>query len=66
MADRRDEVRDAYDAIAEEYEALRDDDPPELALLDALLAGLPPDTRVLDDGCGSGTPAAVHVAGWVG
>ena len=62
MVDRRRAVRDAYDAIAEEYEALRDDDPPELSLLDELVAGLPADARVLDAGCGSGDPAAAHVA----
>lgn len=62
MADRRDDVRRAYDAIAEEYVALRDDEPPELSMLDDLLADLPPDARVLDAGCGSGDPAAAHVA----
>lgn len=62
MTDRRDDVRRAYDAIAEGYAALRDDDPPELSMLDDLLAELPADARVLDAGCGSGAPAAAHVA----
>ena len=62
MTDRRDDVRRAYDAIAEGYAALRDDEPPELSMLDDLLAELPPEARVLDAGCGSGAPAAAHVA----
>ena len=62
MVDRRDDVRRAYDAIAEEYVSLRSDDPPELSMLDDLLEGLPPGARVLDAGCGSGDPVAAHVA----
>ena len=62
MTDHRDEVRRAYDAIAEGYEELRSDDPAELSMLDDLLAELDGDARVLDAGCGSGIPAAAHVA----
>jgi ubiquinone/menaquinone biosynthesis C-methylase UbiE len=61
MVDRRD-VRDAYDDIAAEYETLRDDVPAELSMLDDLVDPLPSDARVLDAGCGSGVPAAAHVA----
>lgn len=60
--DHRNDVRRAYDAIAEEYVALRSDEPPELSMLDDLLEGLGPAARVLDAGCGSGDPAAAHVA----
>lgn len=62
MVDRRDDVRRAYDVIAEGYVALRGDDPPELSMLDDLLEELAPDARVLDAGCGNGDPAAAHVA----
>ena len=62
MVERRAAVRDAYDAIAEGYDACRDDDPPELSLLEDLVDPLPADARVLDAGCGSGDPAAAALA----
>lgn len=52
----REQVRDAYDEIAETYDDQRDDDPPETGVLDSFLDCLPDDPRVLDAGCGSGEP----------
>lgn len=66
MVDRREEIRDAYDEIAGEYEALRDHDPAELSMLEDLVAPLPADARVLDAGCGSGVPAMASLAERVG
>ncbi|WP_222916700.1 class I SAM-dependent methyltransferase [Natrinema sp. SYSU A 869] len=55
----RDDVRRAYDEItttyANERNATRDDE--ETAALEALFDGLPAGFRLLDAGCGQGTPA---------
>ena len=52
----RDAVRRGYDAIAESYTAQRSSDERELTVLDRFLETLPSDARLLDVGCGGGTP----------
>lgn len=47
-------VRDGYDALADDYGKSRD--PPEASLVESFLADLPPESRLLDAGCGQGTP----------
>lgn len=61
MVDKR-TVRRGYDALADAYAAERDDDGPEMTLLDELLDELPADARVLDAGCGNGEPVSCAVA----
>ena len=46
-------VRDGYDALADDYGEARE---PEAPLVESFLAGLPAGSRVLDAGCGQGTP----------
>ena len=48
------EVRAAWDDVAAAYADARDPDGPDAALIDDLLADLPPDPLVLDVGCGDG------------
>ena len=62
MSDQRDAVRRAYDEMAETYADQRADDPPELDLLGDLTARLDDGARVLDAGCGQGTPVAARLA----
>jgi ubiquinone/menaquinone biosynthesis C-methylase UbiE len=50
----RNDVRRAWDDVAATYAARRDPDGSDAALIDDLLAGLPPDPDVLDVGCGDG------------
>ena len=50
----RNAVRRAWDEVAETYAARRDPDGSDAALIDDLLADLPPDPAVLDAGCGDG------------
>ena len=50
----RNAVRRAWDEVAETYAARRDPDGSDAALIDDLLADLPPDPAVLDVGCGDG------------
>ncbi len=52
----RDAVRRAYDSLASTYTAERTGDEQELAILDQFLASLPTQARILDAGCGGGTP----------
>ena len=53
----RDAVREGYDALAETYTAERSDDETlGVSLVENLLDDLPPDARLLDAGCGGGTP----------
>ncbi|MCO8243137.1 MULTISPECIES: class I SAM-dependent methyltransferase [unclassified Haladaptatus] len=61
----RNDVRRAYDRIADEYLAERseDDDSEDLALLEEFYMHLPEDARVLDAGCGAGRPIAQLLAG---
>jgi len=55
--DERNAVREGYDALAETYADQRSgDETLGTALLDDLLADLPDDARLLDAGCGQGTP----------
>jgi SAM-dependent methyltransferase len=68
----RDAVRRAYDELAPDFDAARNDDAASSTLLSAFLGGLPADARVLDAGCGAGEPvlrraaAATTVADAVG
>ena len=50
----RNEVRRAWDEVAETYAARRDPGGSDAALIDDLLADLPVDPDVLDVGCGDG------------
>jgi SAM-dependent methyltransferase len=50
----RNDVRRAWDDVAATYADRRDPDGSDAALIDDLLAGLPPDPDVLDVGCGDG------------
>lgn len=49
-------VRDGYDALVEEYAAQRTDDSDDVEALASFLDALPEDARLLDAGCGQGTP----------
>jgi SAM-dependent methyltransferase len=51
---RRNAVRRAWDAVADDYAAARRPDGPDARLLDELAAELPDGARVLDVGCGDG------------
>jgi len=56
MAD-REAVRDGYDTLAETYAEQRSgNETLDVALCEDLLADLPDDARLLDAGCGQGTP----------
>ena len=52
----RDVVRRGYDQLAATYAADRVEDGRGRAVLDRFRESLPPDARVLDAGCGQGTP----------
>lgn len=54
-------VRRAYDELAETYAAKRGDSPVR-DRLEELLAEAPPDARLLDAGCGQGTPILERAA----
>lgn len=58
----RDAVRRAYDELAETYAAERS---PGLVELDRLVEPLPEGARVLDAGCGQGTPVLTALVGTV-
>ena len=63
----RNEVRRAWDAVAETYAARRDPDGSDAALVDDLRADLPADPDVLDVGCGDGARTLANLpAGSVG
>jgi ubiquinone/menaquinone biosynthesis C-methylase UbiE len=62
MMDPRTLVRDSYNRIAAAYLLSRRRDSPDVALLDDLVARLPPRARVLDAGCGAGVPIAQQLA----
>jgi SAM-dependent methyltransferase len=63
----RSEVRRAWDDVAATYADRRDPDGSDAALIDDLLAGLPPDPDVLDVGCGDGARTLANLpAGSVG
>jgi ubiquinone/menaquinone biosynthesis C-methylase UbiE len=56
------QVRESYNRIAAAYLSSRRRDGPDVALLDDLVAALPPQARVLDAGCGAGVPIAEQLA----
>jgi len=63
----RNDVRRAWDDVAATYAHRRDPDGSDAALIDDLLAGLPPDPDVLDVGCGDGARTLANLpAGSVG
>jgi len=51
-------VQDGYDVLAETYLRVRSDDGEDVRLLAELASWLPDGARVLDAGCGAGTPVA--------
>lgn len=61
MTDRRREVRDAYDEIADGHDELRADSFPERELVADLRADLDDGARVLDAGCGAGEPVGTFL-----
>jgi ubiquinone/menaquinone biosynthesis C-methylase UbiE len=64
---RRRRVREAWDAVADDYARMRTPDGPDAALLDDLVATLPDDATVLDVGCGDGARTLANLpAGTVG
>lgn len=52
----KDDVRRAYDEVAETYAAERSDEGPGMAILSAFLDSLSRSARLLDVGCGNGQP----------
>lgn len=56
-------VQDGYDTLAEAYLRVRRDDSEDVRLLDDLAARLPDGARVLDAGCGAGTPVSLALSG---
>lgn len=61
----RNDVRRAWNAVADDYAARRRADGEDAALIDELLAGLPanPRPRVLDIGCGDGSRTLNNLVG---
>jgi len=57
----RNEVRRAWDTVAETYAASRDPDGSDAALIDDLLDGLPSTADLLDIGCGDGARTLVNL-----
>jgi ubiquinone/menaquinone biosynthesis C-methylase UbiE len=55
-------VRRGYDELAATYAETRTADDRELAILDSFLDPLSDDARVLDAGCGPGTPVLARIA----
>jgi len=60
--DPRAQVRESYNRIGAAYLSSRRRDSPDVALLDELVARLPPRARVLDAGCGASIPIAQKLA----
>lgn len=58
----KDAVRRGYDGLAEAYAEQRPEDGREMDILDGFLRPLPESARVLDVGCGQGTPVLRRVA----
>jgi ubiquinone/menaquinone biosynthesis C-methylase UbiE len=64
---RRHRVREAWDAVADDYARMRNPDGPDADLLDELVADLPEGATVLDVGCGDGARTLANLpAGTVG
>jgi len=57
----RDAVRQAYDEIAEEYAGASDDVAEAAPLLDPFSKRLEAGSRILDVGCGDGSPVSAHL-----
>ena len=57
----KDAVRRAYDELAETYDETRSTNGRAVELLGAFLESLPASARVLDAGCGSGSPALERI-----
>lgn len=56
-------VEQGYDQVAAQYAQLEDREPwPRTRWLEKLLGQLPPDSSLLDLGCGSGDPAGILIA----
>lgn len=53
--------RAVYDAVAAAWDGARGASPGEVAWIDRAIQGLPPGAPVLDLGCGSGAPVALHL-----
>ncbi|ELY50256.1 class I SAM-dependent methyltransferase [Natronorubrum bangense] len=59
----RQELRRAWDAVADDYASTRRADGEDAALIDELLEGLPEAATVLDVGCGDGMRTLANLAG---
>lgn len=59
----RETIRRGYDELAETYAASRSEDEREIAVLNEFLGSLSEPTRVLDAGCGQGTPILRRLEG---
>ena len=58
MREQQASVRESYDKLAEAYAETREPPPAERDLLRSLASDLEPDARILDAGCGDGSPVA--------
>jgi len=58
VSDQKERVREAYERMATIHRDERSDDPAEAALLDEIRERCSDGSRVLDAGCGQGTPVA--------
>lgn len=56
MREQQASVRASYDQLADAYAETRETPPAELELLRAVASDLEPDARILDAGCGDGSP----------
>jgi len=63
MSDQRRRVREAWDAVADDYARMRNPDGPDADLLDELVADLPEGATVLDVGCGDGARTLANLPG---
>ena len=55
-------VRHGYDALDCRYDSVRETDGRDVDILDQFLMGLPGTTRILDAGCGPGSPILRHLS----
>lgn len=61
--DPRDAVRRGYDRLADAYAEERSANPMEVDVVERFLDSLAPSARILDAGCGQGTPVLTRVSG---